>query len=163
MQAQLDNMVTIIRDTPSWFIPKELFREEKIQEYWSVLHTTSQVEEIGKDEVENFILLYPKPKDVHTVHEISLMYKDLREKFPENHHAVYVNVYDECFNLLLLKDADIAYSGYFRFSVKEDVLYHIANVAQKVFEDISQVTFAYKQAPPAIIYLLNDYYDMKKI
>jgi len=135
-------MPTLIQNTPVLLIPKELFRKEKIQEYWSVLHPSSQFINIGKDDLENFFLLYPKPNDEDSVHEISALYKDFLEKFPTQEHAICINVYDDGFNLLVIKTRDIAYAGYFRLSANDDVLYHLANTSQLFFEDIFQVIFA---------------------
>jgi hypothetical protein len=156
-------MPKIVQNTPSLLIPKELFKEEKIREYWSALHPVSQYENIGKDDLENFFLIYPKANDKDSIHEISVLYKEFREKFPNNEHSICFNVYEEGFNLLVIKAQKMAYTGYFRFSVKEDVLYHLANISQHFFEDIYQIVFAYQQLPAEILRLLNNYYEMKKI
>jgi len=156
-------MPTLIQNTPALLIPKELFNEEKIREYWNVLHPVSHLENLGKDDLENFFLLYPKPNDEDSIHEISILNKEFREKFPNNEHAVCMNVYEDGFNLLVIKNREIVYTGYFRLSVKEDVLYHLANASQHFFEDISAVVFAYQQLPAAVLRLLDNYFDMKKI
>jgi len=157
-------MSTVIRNTPSCLIPKELFKEEKIREYWSVLYTMpSHHENIGKDDLGNSFLLYLKPISVDAVHEITLMYKDLHENLSNKTHAICINAYDDGFCLLALKDLQIAYAGHFHYSVKEDVLYHLTNIFQQFFENISQVIFFYQQLPPDILRLLNNYYEMKKL
>jgi len=157
-------MSTVICNAPSCLIPKELFQEEKIQEYWNVLYATQlHHESIGKDELENFFLLYPNPKNVDAIHEISFMFKELREKFPNQPHAVCINVHDTGFNLLALKEQHIAYTGYFHYAVKEDILYHITNIFQHFFDDNTQVAFFYQQLSPAILRLLSNYYEMKKL
>ena len=156
-------MPEVIRNTPSLLIPKELFKEEKIQEYWNVLYPNSPSEKMGKDELENFFLLYPKPNDDDSIHEINVLYHEFLEKFQDNDDAICLNVYDDGFNLLVVKHRNMEYTGYFRFSVNEDVLYHLANISQHFFEDISQVVFGYQQLPTAILRLLDNFYDMKKI
>jgi hypothetical protein len=154
-------MPTVVRNTPACLIPKELCKEEKIQEYWNVLAVTLLHEPVVKDDLGDFFLLY-QSKESDTVHEISLMYQYLQEKFPEHNHAGCINVYDEGFNLLAVKDGKIIYAGYFHFSVNEDILYHLANISQQFFENI-QVTFFYQQLTPPVLRLLNNYYDMKKL
>jgi hypothetical protein len=156
-------MPSIVRNTPTLLIPKELFKEDKIQEYWSVLHPVSQLDNIGKDNLGNFYLLYPKPNDADSIHEINNIYIEFQNRFPNHAHAVCVNVYEKSFNLLVIKDKDVAYTGYFHFSVKEDILYHLINISQHFFEDISQVVLGYQQLSPAILRLLSNYYEMKKI
>ncbi|MCL2289716.1 MAG: DUF3822 family protein [Bacteroidetes bacterium] len=157
-------MAIVICNTPSCLIPKELFKEEKIHEYWNALYATPlHHESIGKDELENFFLLYPSPKDIDSTHEISFMYKSLREKFPDHFHAICINVHDTGLNLLALKDQHIIYTGYFHYSVKEDILYHLTNIFQQFFDNNIQVTFFYQQLSPPILRLLNNYYEMTKL
>jgi len=156
-------MPTIVKNTPTLLIPKELYKEEKIQEYWNVLHPTSQHENIGIDFTENFYLLYPKPKYEDTIHEISAMYQDFTEKFSDKENAVCVNVYENDFSLLVIKNKTIEYTGYFQYTVNEDVLYHFTNVFQHFFENNPHVVFAYQQILPEILRLLNNYYEMKQI
>ena len=159
----LSVMPTVIRNTPTCLIPKELFKEEKIRDYWSVLYAAPHYESIGKDDLENSFLLYPKPKDADTVHEITLVYKDLQEKFPDQIHAICINVYDDGVSLLALKDRQIAYTGHCQYTVKEDVLYYLTNVFQQFFENIAQVNFFFQQLPPDILRLLDNYYEMQKL
>ena len=157
-------MPVIICNAPSCLIPKELFKEEKIQEYWSVLYNIPlRREDIGKDELENFFLLYPNPKDVDAIHEITFMYNALREKFPEQIHAICINVHENGFNLLALKEQHIVYIGYFQYTANEDVLYHITNIFQHFFENIPQITLFYQKLPFAVLRLLNNYYDLKEL
>jgi hypothetical protein len=156
-------MPKIILNTPSLLIPKELFMEEKNREYWNALLPVSPFENIGKDDLENFFLLYPKVNDEDSIHEISVLYKKFRKKFSNIEQAICINVYEDGFNLLVLKSHKIEYTGYFCFSVKEDVLYHLANISQHFFEDIYKIVFAYQQLPSEILRLINNYYEMKKI
>jgi len=156
-------MPTLIQNTPALLIPKELFKEEKIREYWSILHPVSHFENMGKDDLENFILLYPKPNNEDSIHEISVLYKEFREKFPDNEHAVCINAYEDGLSLLVIKNREIAHASYFHYTVKEEVLYHLANASQHFFEDIFAVVFAYQQLPATVLRLLDNYYDMKKI
>jgi len=154
---------TLIQNIPSLLIPKELYKEEKIQEYWNVLHPDSQSEYLGKDDLGSFFLLYPKIDKEDSIHEISVLYKEFMNKFPNNEHAVCVNVYENGVNLLVIKNREIAYAGYFRISLKEDVLYHLANVTQQFFDDVPAIIFAYQQLPATVLRLLGNYYEMKKI
>jgi hypothetical protein len=153
-------MSAIIRNTPSCLIPKDLFQEEKINEYWSVLNESSNLDSFGKDDLEQFFLVYPKSKQIDSIHEISLMYSSFREKFPNEMHAVCINVNEDGFNLLALREQRIAYTGYFQYAAPEDILYHISNLAQQIFSDISLVGFYYQQISPHILRLLNNYYNM---
>lgn len=155
-------MMTVIGNTPSGLIPKELFKEENIQEYWNVLYATLNQKSIGVDEFDDFFLIYPKPKDIETTHEISLMYKNMREKFSKQADAICFNVYEKSLSLLVLKEMKIAFTGYFTFSVEEDMVYHLANVAQHFFEDISQITFYYKHLSSKVLHFLKKYFQMKQ-
>jgi len=153
----------IIYNTPSLFIPKELFKEEKLNEYWNVLCGYSQQGELGKDDLENYTMLYVKPKNCEATHETTHLYKMIKEKFPEQLEAVCINVYDDTCYLLVLKDNEVAFSGYFHYTVNEDVLYHIVNITQHFFENNFKVTFFYQQLSPAILRLLNEYFEIKKL
>ena len=156
-------MLTVIHNTPVCLIPKELCKEEKIQEYWNMLYVTPQYESIGKDELENCFLIYPKPKDTDSIHEITFMYNDLQEKFPQQRDAICINVYEDGLNLLALKDGQIAYTGYFRISVKEDILYHLINISQHFFENMTPIAFFYQQLSPTLLRFLSQYFEMKKL
>ena len=156
-------MSTIIRNTPSELVPKELFNAEKIQEYWNVLYPNLNNETIGADELGAFFLLYPKPKDTEALHIIIPMYQNMKEKCPNQVDAIGVEVYENSFNVLAMKDRNIAFVGYYNFAANEDILYHLANVAQHFFEDISQITCFYKQLSSQMLKLLNTYFEMKQL
>jgi hypothetical protein len=156
-------MPAVICNTPACLIPKELFKEEKIQEYWSVLYALSSLENIGKDDLENYFLIYPKPNEEDVMHEIRYMYNQLKEKYPHHACSLIINVYDDRFNILALKDEDIVYSGNFCFSVKEDILYHLTNISQQFYENIDQVIIFYQQLNSDILRLLNQYYEVKQL
>ena len=154
-------MPTVIRNTPACLIPKELCNEEKIQEYWNVLSVHPQQESIATDDLGDFFLLYPH-KEPDTIHEISFMYQNFQKQFPEQNHAICLNVYETDFHILAIKDTKIVYAGCFQFSTNEDVVYHLANISQQFFENIS-VTFLYQQLPAPILRLLNNYFELKKM
>jgi len=153
-------MPAIIRNTPFCLVPKVLFQEELLHEYWDLLHAPPRSESLGKDDLENLFLLYPKPKNEDTVHEITLMAENLRENFSHQANIIFLNVYEEGFYLLVVKDQTLAFAEYFHYTVKEDILYHLANTAQQYFETISHVTFVYQKLPPSVLRLLNHYYEM---
>jgi hypothetical protein len=158
------NMPAVICDAPSCLIPKELFQEEKIPAYWSALYNIPiRFEDLGKDDLENFFLLYPNSKNADSIHEISLMYNRLKEKFPEPIHAICLSVHENNFNILALKESQIVYTGYFQYAVNEDILYHLTNIAQQFLENISPVTFFFQQLPPSLLRLLNNYFDMMEL
>jgi len=156
-------MPTVIRNTPSELIPQELFNTEKTQEYWNVLYPDLNNETIGIDKFGAFFLLYPKPKEEKTIHEITLLYQHIKEKFPNQANALGVKVYENNFNVLVMKDQNIVYVGYFNFAVNEDIVYHTANVAQHFFEDNTQITCFYKQLSSQMLKLLNVYFEMKQL
>jgi hypothetical protein len=153
-------MHTVIQNTPTGLIPKELFKEEKTQEYWNVLCPNLPHEKIGVDELEEFYLLYPKQhNDVDTIHQINLIYQNIKEKSD----AIALDLYKNSFNLLVLKNMNIAFTGYFNFAVNEDIVYHIAHVALQYFEDISQINVYYKQLSPTILNFLKRYFEMVQL
>ena len=156
-------MTTQICNSPSCLIPKEFFDEEKIQEYWKVLYPKQSHESIGIDDLERFFLLYTKPQNVESVHDIHLMYNSLTDKCSDLEDAICINVYEEGFNVLVLKNRNIEFVGYFHFSVKEDILYHLVNISQHFFEDFYQVDLFYKQLSPSLMHLLNNYFIMKQL
>ena len=156
-------MPTTIHNTPFCLIPKELFKKEQLSAYWNVLYPPPHPENFGVDELENCFLIYPKTKEDETVHEINLIYKELREKFPNQENIIFSNLFDEKIYLLVIKDDTLVFAGYFNHTVKEDVLYHIANLSQQYFENILPVSFVYQQLSPSVLRLLNNYYEMKPL
>ena len=152
-------MPTVIRNTPTELVPQELFNAEKIQEYWSILYPNFTNETIGADELRDSVLLYPKPKEEDTIHTITQMYQNMREETD----AIGLEVYENSFNVLVMKNSNVAFVGYFNYVVNEDILYHLANVSQHFFEDISQITFFYKQLSSKMLILLNKYFEMKQL
>ena len=156
-------MPETLHNTPFCLIPKELFKKEQIHEYWNVLFPEPLPENFGIDELENSFLIYPKPKDEEAVHEINFIYKNLREKFPNQENIIFINLLDEKIYLLVIKEHTMAFAGYFNYTVKEDVLYHLTHISQQYFEDILHVDFRYQQLSSGVLRLLNNYYEMKSL
>jgi len=156
-------MPTTIHNAPFCLIPKELFKEEQMSEYWNLLYPPPSPENYGIDELENSFLIYPKSNDEDTVHEIGLIYKILREKFSDQANIIFINLWEEKIYLLVIKEHALAFAGYINYTVKEDVLYHLANISQQYFEDILLVNFMYQQLSPSVLRLLNNYYEMKPL
>ena len=156
-------MPTVICNTSPCLIPKELFKEEKIQAYWHCLNAPTNDERIGKDELQNFFLLYAKSKNEDTIHEITSMYQNMQEHFQNQKHAICVSENDKGINLFALKDGNMVYAGCFQCTAKEDVLYHLTNMSQQYFEDISSIAFFYQQLSSDTLRFLNQYYEMQKL
>ena len=156
-------MRTLLHNTPFCLIPKELFKKEQIHEYWNVMYPPPQPENFGVDELENFFLIYPKANDEETVHETYLIYKNLREELPNQGNIIFLNLLDEKIYLLVIKDHTFAFAGYFNYTVKEDVLFHLANISQQYFENILQVDFVYQQLSSNVLRLLRNYFELKPL
>lgn len=154
-------MIAVIKNTPSCLIPKELFKEELIKNYGSILHKSSHYEYFGKDDWGNFYLIYPKPNEEDSLHEMSMMYGQFREKYPNIEHAVGMDIDDNAIRILVFKNQEIAYSGSFSYDLNEDVLYHITNITQQFFDTNTPVDFYYQQISPQILRLLSNYYELK--
>jgi len=156
-------MLTVVRKAPFCLIPKELFIEEKIQAHWHVLYPDFHCGNIVKDELDSFYLLYPNSKNIEHIHEKTFLYNNLRKDFPQQSDAIGVNIYEEIFFLLILKERQIVHSAYYHFSVKEDILYHIANLFQHFFEDKTQIPIFYNQISYKILRFLKEYFEMKQL
>jgi hypothetical protein len=156
-------MNTSIYHTPSCLIPKKLFKEEKKIEYFDFLINKPTYENIGKEELENYSLVYPKHKEEDSIHVISLMYQNIKENISEQSHIFCVSEHENTLHFLCIKEHKIEYAGFVNFTVKEDVLYNITNVFQQFYENISQVNFFYQQLTPDVLRLLVNYFEMKKL
>jgi len=156
-------MPALIQNTPSFLIPKELFKEEKMKEYGYIMFPKNQWEFFGKDDLNTFFLLYPKPKEEDTIHEITVLYNNFQEQYAAQTQAICFNVYEDGLNLLVLKDKNIVYTGFFNIQAKEDAVYHLANVTQQFFDDISQITFYYQNISDKVFQFLDKYFEMKKL
>jgi hypothetical protein len=156
-------MNTTVSYTPFSLIPKQLFKEEKIIEYFNFLVHKPANENVGKEELENYYLIYPKQKEEDSIHVISLMFNNILEKNPEPSHLICINAHEDFLHLLCIKEHKIEFAGFFHFSVKEDVVYHVANVYQQYYENIFPVDFYYLQLTPDVLRLLDNYFEMKKL
>jgi len=156
-------MPTTLYNTPFCLIPNELFVQEQILEYWKVMYPPPHPKNFGIDKLENFFIIYPNSKDEETVHEVTHIYNNLCDKFPNKVNIIYINLRDEKIFLLVIKDQTLAFTGYFNYSVKEDVLYHLTNIFQKYFENSLLVDFVYQQLSSSVLRLLNNYYKMKPL
>jgi len=156
-------MTAEIVNTPSCLIPKEMYIEEMGLDYLNLLIPENQYESLGKDQLENYFLLYPKRNDGDSIHEITVMYNNIKDKFPDHSHAACIHEYKDKCNLLVLNHETIFYSGQLQFSVKEDILYHLAHILLHHFENVSQITVYYKHLSPAVLHLLSDYFEMKQL
>ena len=156
-------MNTTVYNTPFCLIPKELFNEEKKRDYLGLFLQKPVPELMGKEEMDSYFLIYPTPTEEESIHNISLMYKNIKEITPELSDVICVNVYEDKLFLLVLKAGKIEYAGFQHFTVKEDVVYHIANVTQQFFENNSQPDYYYLQLIPEQLRLLCNYFEMKKL
>jgi hypothetical protein len=150
-------------NTPFCLIPKEVYIEEKILEYSRFMLSNSLNYNIGKEELDNYFLIYPKQKEENSIHIISLMYKYIKESISEQPHIICANEQDGLLHLLCIKDHMIEFAGFFDISVKEDVVYHVANISHQFYENTSQVGFYYQQLTPDVLRLLVNYFEMKKL
>jgi hypothetical protein len=156
-------MHAVIRNTPAGLIPQELFKSENTQEYWNILYPNLQQESIAAETLGAFFLLHPKTSEEGTIHEISLMYQNIKEKFSNQADAICLNVDNNTLSLLVLKENEIAFTGYFNYAVDEDIVYHLANITRQFFEDVSQITVFYKQLTQKKLHFLNHYFKMKRL
>ncbi|MCL2313421.1 MAG: DUF3822 family protein [Firmicutes bacterium] len=145
-------------------IPKELFQKEKVVDYWSALFDAPILREnLGIDDLDNCVLLYPNSHGTVFRHIVSFMYHEMKEKFPNYPHAICMNLHENALNFLAVNDHHIVYAGHFECSTNEDILYHLSNISQHFFQNISKINYFYKQLPHPVLRLLRSYYDMNEL
>ena len=155
-------MATVISSSPFCLIPKELYDEKNIHDYWNALYPDNVNENIGTDDIESSYLLYPKPNNVDARYELSVSYNRIKRKLQNHANIVYICTFENELKLLVIKDNNLVYIGCLHFDTKEDVLYHLANVSQHYYENNLQVIFLYQQLTASILRLLKKYFDIKK-
>ncbi|MDR0206541.1 MAG: DUF3822 family protein [Bacteroidales bacterium] len=156
-------MNTTVYTTPFCLIPKIFFNEEKKRDYLDIFFEKPISQFMGKEEMDSYFLIYSTQTAEESTHIISLMYKNIKEITQELSDVICVNVYEDELFLLVLKKGKVEYAGFNYITVKEDVVYHIANVAQQFFENNSQPEYYYLQLIPEQLRLLCNYFTMKKL
>jgi hypothetical protein len=156
-------MNTTVYNTPFCLIPKELFNEEKKWDYFEMFFQKSAPEFMGKDEMDSYYLFFPKQTEEESIHIVSFMYKSVKEKTPELSDVICAYVWEDKLFLIALKECKIEYAGFHYFTVKEDVVYHIANVTQQFFDTNFKPEYYYLQLIPEQLRLLCTFFEMKKL
>ena len=156
-------MPIIVPNSHFCLIPKELFKEEKKQLYWNTLYPDIHCDNIAKDDFGDFYLLYANSKNAESIHGITFMYNSLQKNFSQQADAICLSICDNRFLILALKDYQLVHSGYFYFSVQEDILYHIVNLSQHFFEDFYQTPIYYNQISQKNLSFLKEYFEMTQI
>ena len=155
IQRLLDGFLVIIDNNRNTFVPKEVYQEKNKAKYLDFL---------GLADTDSVILAdFIKEADAYNVYAVSKNdYENIRKsskniKFQpasslfveslikENLERtddtrVYLNIKDQCFEMTVLKGANLLFDNNFRFKTKEDFLYFMLFSMEQLHLETSSVT-----------------------
>ena len=136
------------------FIPKEVYKEKDRTKYLEILGLTDAdsvvcadyVEEVGAYNVyaitkEEYEYVNAFPQNTKARHASSVVVAELIRKNSERTDdvRVYLNIKDQCFEMIVLEGCNLLFHNYFHFKTKEDFLYFLLFALEQMHLDAGSV------------------------
>ena len=136
------------------FVPKDVFQEKDKSKYLEILGLTDAnsvvctdyVEEIGAYNVfaitnEEYEIVKSLPKNMKIRHASSVVVAELIKENSErtDDDRVYLNIKDQCFEMIVLKGCKLLFFNHFHFKTKEDFLYFLLFSMEQLHLDAGSV------------------------
>ena len=155
IQHLLDGFLVIIDNNRNTFVPKEVYQEKNKAKYLDFLGLADtdsviladfikeadayNVYPVSKNDYEN---IRKSSKNIKFQHASSLFVESLIKENLErtDDTRVYLNIKDQCFEMTVLKGADLLFDNNFRFKTKEDFLYFLLFSMEQLHLETSSVT-----------------------
>lgn len=161
-ENQYKNEITIQRlldgfsfdNNRNTFVPKEVYKEKDKTKYLEILGLTDAdsvvcadyVEEVGAYNVyaitkEEYEYVNAFPQNTKVRHASSVVVADLIRKSSERTDdvRVYLNIKDQCFEMIVLEGCNLLFHNYFHFKTKEDFLYFLLFALEQMHLDAGSV------------------------
>ena len=155
IQRLLDGFLVIIDNNRNTFVPKEVYQEKNKAKYLDFLGLADtdsviladfikeadayNVYAVSKNDYEN---IRKSSKNIKFQHASSLFVESLIKENLErtDDTRVYLNIKDQCFEMTVLKGANLLFDNNFRFKTKEDFLYFMLFSMEQLHLETSSVT-----------------------
>lgn len=145
----LNNNELTIRNLTDGFsyvlVPAALYQEENKEKYLDFLGIKKENSVVCADYIELAdaynVYCMPQPVNKEFRHPTSMLLKSLiKDNLERTDDArVYLNVKDQCFEMIVLKGAKLLFDNHFRFKTKEDFLYFLLFSVEQLHLDAGSV------------------------
>ena len=154
IQRLLDGFLVIVDNNRNTFVPKEVYQEKNKAKYLDFLGLNNEDSVVLTDFIElaDMYNVYSVSKnDYETVgkssknlkfqHVSSVLLTSLIKENLErtDDTRVYLNIKDQCFEMMVLKGANLLFDNNFRFKTKEDFLYFLLFSIEQLHLDAGSV------------------------
>ena len=145
-EKQYDDIQWICHDGPCLFIPKPLFSESKLKEYWKFFAPKSSTSKLVYDqnEVQKLILMYEErplvfdylkahAKSVERTHYIKKLFDCILQKlskYPGN--KVYIHLSKDSFDVFVFKGDQFELYNTFELISEETFLYYLFFIVEQM-------------------------------
>ena len=154
IQRLLDGFLVIVDNNRNTFVPKDLYQEKNKAKYLDFLGLNDDdsviladfieladmynVYSMSKNDYEN---AGKSSKNIKFQHASSVLLTSLIKENLErtDDTRVYLNIKDQCFEMMVLKGANLLFDNNFRFKTKEDFLYFLLFSIEQLHLDAGSV------------------------
>lgn len=126
-------------------VPAALYQEKNKEKYLDFLGIKEENSVVCVDYIELAdtynVYCMPKPVDKDFRHPTSVLLESLiKDNLERTDDArIYLNVKNQCFEMIVLKEAKLLFYNYFRFKTKEDFLYFLLFSVEQLHLDAGSV------------------------
>lgn len=126
-------------------VPAALYQEKNKEKYLDFLGIKEENSVVCVDYIELAdaynVYCTPKPVDKDFRHPTSVLLESLiKDNLERTDDArIYLNVKNQCFEMIVLKEAKLLFYNYFRFKTKEDFLYFLLFSVEQLHLDAGSI------------------------
>lgn len=126
-------------------VPAALYQEKNKEKYLDFLGIKEENSVVCVDYIELAdaynVYCMPKPVDKDFRHPTSVLLESLiKDNLERTDDArIYLNVKNQCFEMIVLKEAKLLFYNYFRFKTKEDFLYFLLFSVEQLHLDAGSI------------------------
>lgn len=126
-------------------VPAALYQEKNKEKYLDFLGIKEENSVVCVDYIELAdaynVYCMPKPVDKDFRHPTSVLLEFLiKDNLERTDDArIYLNVKNQCFEMIVLKEAKLLFYNYFRFKTKEDFLYFLLFSVEQLHLDAGSI------------------------
>lgn len=126
-------------------VPAALYQEKNKEKYLDFLGIKEENSVVCVDYIEPAdaynVYCMPKPVDKDFRHPTSVLLESLiKDNLKRTDDArIYLNVKNQCFEMIVLKEAKLLFYNYFRFKTKEDFLYFLLFSVEQLHLDAGSI------------------------
>ena len=140
IQHPLDGFSYVIDNEKHTFVPAALYQEDKKEQYLAFLGISEDNSVVCADYIsnadaynvyliseDNYQKLQNSAEKAEIRHASSLLVEDLIKQNIErtDNTRIYLHIKEQCYEMIVLKGANLLFDNSFRFKTKEDFLYFL--------------------------------------